>query len=156
MSNNVHTDLWSHRPSESVSLNSTLTTAAADREHLMGSARFQAVRTSVSTMISSATMPISWMSRMIWDTRSPITSMAHSHRAHLVIFSHVTLCQALCFSSLMLLSEYSKLLKKHHKVLTRMCYSTHLLLLRLLLLCLNYLLSHNYSLCAVTLMFFSL
>jgi len=49
--------------------NCTLTTAPTDREHLTGSVRFQAVRTRMSTRISRATMPISWMSRMIWDIK---------------------------------------------------------------------------------------
>lgn len=52
-------------------LNGTLTRAPTDREHLTGSARYQAVRTNMSTRINRATRPISWMSRMILDTTSP-------------------------------------------------------------------------------------
>ena len=55
---------WLHSLTESP-LDSTLTTAPTDREHLMGSVRFQVVRASMSTRINKATMPISWMSRMI-------------------------------------------------------------------------------------------
>lgn len=43
----------------------TLTTAATDREHLLGSVRYQVVRISMSTRINKATRPISWMSLMI-------------------------------------------------------------------------------------------
>lgn len=45
--------------------NPTLTTAPIDREHLMGSVRFQAVRISMSNRINRATIPINWMSLII-------------------------------------------------------------------------------------------